>query len=542
MGDAEQGTTTGEQRLEQRLRRLIDAQFSFVGLLDPAGTILEANQTALAAVGLERSDVVGLPFWETHWWSTSAEVRDQLRDAIHRAADGETVRYDVEVALADGVMTTMDFQLVPLFEDGEVTALVPSAIDISDRRQQGDRLLALAEFAQSLAVASHTDDVADAVREQLARALGATFANLALVGEDGRTATLVHSPGLEPSIAVRYAELDLDADTPLTDAIRSGRTIVVADAAENASRYPHLVADSRGAGLVASVAVPLSVDGEVAGAIGVAWNRPLERDASFDARLHTIARLTADTLARTRTADAQAALISELQHILHPVVPDRSDLQVAVRYQAAGAALGFGGDWYDVIELDEATTAIVVGDVVGHGIEAAARMVVVRSAINVGIQLGAPLADLFTVTGPVVGEGRTSFVGTAVVLLVDTEAQEVRYAGAGHPPVVVRYPDGTTRLLDDANGLVLGLPDRSAVAGSAPFPPGSVAVAYTDGMVETRAEPIDVGIARLTAGLVESHDAGHDAEQTAEHLLARLGDAADLTDDIALVVLRHTAP
>ena len=288
-------------RAEQRLRRLLDGLFSFVGLLDPEGLILEANQTALDGVDLRREDVIGRPFWETPWWAASPEVRAQLRDAIVRARGGETVRYDVEVCLAGDVRVTMDFQLVPLIEDGEVTGLVPSGIDVTDRRNEGARLLASAEFARALAVAAHTTDVADAVRTHLAVSFGASFASLALLDPSSQMVHVLQPEDLDPEISSRYTDLPLDASTPLTDAIRSGETVVVDNPAVNVRRYPHLAADTVATGLAATASIPLRQDGEVQGAIGLGWSRPLAPDTAFWARLDAVADLTASTLARTRT-------------------------------------------------------------------------------------------------------------------------------------------------------------------------------------------------------------------------------------------------
>lgn len=129
-------TNDAIRRSEQQLRRVLDSLFSFVGVMTPGGIVVEANRTALDAADLRPADVLGKPFEETFWWSYDAEVQAQLRAAIAQAAIGKTVRYDAVVRVRDHQLITIDFTLVPLFDDrGQVEYLIPSGIDISDRKQ-----------------------------------------------------------------------------------------------------------------------------------------------------------------------------------------------------------------------------------------------------------------------------------------------------------------------------------------------------------------------------------------------------------------------
>ncbi|WP_341730922.1 PAS domain S-box protein [Microcoleus sp. EPA2] len=119
---------------ERLFRAIFDQSFQFVGLLDPDGTVLEANQTALAAGGFRLEDVVGTPFWENQWWQISPETKQQVREAIARAAAGELVRYEVDVLVAGGAVATIDFSIKPIADDtGKVVLLIPEGRDISDR-------------------------------------------------------------------------------------------------------------------------------------------------------------------------------------------------------------------------------------------------------------------------------------------------------------------------------------------------------------------------------------------------------------------------
>lgn len=138
-------------------RRLLDSLFAFVGLLELDGTLLEANRAPLEAAGIQLADVRGKKFWDCHWWSYSVEVQEELRQACARAARGEVVRYDVPVRMAGDARMTIAFQVAPLRdESGRVTHLVPSAVDITDRKRaemafrDGEQRLALALEAGQL--------------------------------------------------------------------------------------------------------------------------------------------------------------------------------------------------------------------------------------------------------------------------------------------------------------------------------------------------------------------------------------------------------
>jgi len=120
----------------QRLQQILDNLFAFVGLLSTKGVLLEANRASLEAAGLQREDVIGKPFAETYWWSFSPEAQQQLQAAVRRAAQGESVRFDTPVRIAEGQFISIDFSLRPLFDDGgRVTQLVASAVDITERKQ-----------------------------------------------------------------------------------------------------------------------------------------------------------------------------------------------------------------------------------------------------------------------------------------------------------------------------------------------------------------------------------------------------------------------
>lgn len=134
----------------KHLRRVLDTLPTLVGVLTPEGVMLEANRAALEIAALNPADVLGAPFTSAYWWSYSAEVQAQLRDAIAQAAQGHTTRRDMQIRIADDTLITIDFTLAPMFDDeGRVTHLVPSALDITDRRREAlERERLIAQIAQ----------------------------------------------------------------------------------------------------------------------------------------------------------------------------------------------------------------------------------------------------------------------------------------------------------------------------------------------------------------------------------------------------------
>ena len=126
---------------EDRLRRILDNLFSFVGVLAREGILIEANEAPLRAAGLSREDVIGKPFWDCYWWSFSEDSRERLKQSFEQALRGETVRYDVDIRVGERRFITIDFQLAPRRNAlGEIVEVIPSATDITDRRRAEVRL------------------------------------------------------------------------------------------------------------------------------------------------------------------------------------------------------------------------------------------------------------------------------------------------------------------------------------------------------------------------------------------------------------------
>ncbi|MDH6436894.1 serine phosphatase RsbU (regulator of sigma subunit) [Streptomyces sp. SAI-144] len=210
----------------------------------------------------------------------------------------------------------------------------------------------------------------------------------------------------------------------------------------------------------------------------------------------------------------------------------------AVRYLPAAGSLNVCGDWYEVVDLPENRFAVAVGDVVGHGLEAAAVMGMLRSALSAVVRAVDGPARALDVLGLYSRYVESALATTVVQAVVDTRARRILYSSAGHPPPILLHPDGTCDLLDQATDPPLGARPKPVprIQAGLPYTPGDTFVLYTDGLIERRGEDIDAGLQRLTDAL--ARHARHSPERLADALLAHLGVSSGARDDIALIVLR----
>ena len=168
-------------------------------------------------------------------------------------------------------------------------------------------------------------------------------------------------------------------------------------------------------------------------------------------------------------------------------------VETSARYLPASQTASVGGDWYEGILLGDQRLALVVGDIAGHGLAAAADMALLRGIITALLHTGVAVADVFGEVSEVLRQRVGLLLASAALIVVDIDAEKLTYATAGHPPPVVQLPSGAVRRLDDANAPMIGL-TSTRVARTMPFPVGSRLVMFTDGLVERHDRPFDNGI------------------------------------------------
>lgn len=212
------------------------------------------------------------------------------------------------------------------------------------------------------------------------------------------------------------------------------------------------------------------------------------------------------------------------------------DLRIAATYQPGGTDAAVGGDWYDVITLGAGRTALVIGDVMGRGVRAAAVMGQLRTAVRAYARLDLPPHEVLQLLDGLAAEIDASQIATCVYAVHDPNEGRLVYASAGHLPILVRDEDGTVRRAEDPTGPPLGTGGWLHTSGTIALPPGSSAVLYTDGLVERRGEDIDEGVAALERAL---SGATGTPQVVCDRLIRSLGVTADHDDDVAVLVVQH---
>ncbi|MEW2419200.1 SpoIIE family protein phosphatase [Streptomyces nigra] len=332
-------------------------------------------------------------------------------------------------------------------------------------------------------------------------------------------------------------------DRLVTECVRTGDPVLVARVGEEdlprIARSPEAARQLGRAGLHSYLAVPLIARGEVLGALDLKRiHNPLpfsEDDLLLARELAARAAIQIDNARWYQNARDTALTLQRSMLPSHP--PVTGGLEVASRYQPAGAAAEVGGDWFDVIPLEGAKTALVVGDVMGSGIEAAATMGRLRTATHTLASLDLEptrlLEHLDTIT-----QGLDHSIATCVYAVHDPELRQCRIANAGHlPPVRVR-PGRPPELLELPTGAPLGVGGVAFSTTTVDLEPGDQLVFYTDGLVETRRHPLDE---RLDALLALLDDPGRPLQECCDLLLRTLHQPEN-SDDVALLIARVLDP
>ena len=284
--------------------------------------------------------------------------------------------------------------------------------------------------------------------------------------------------------------------------------------------------------------VPLISAGEVMGLLLLG-----ARDEDhFDQRDLELLTLAAERMALAvdhaqRYADGRL-LVETLQRSLLPErLPLHPRMQLAARYLPAGLAPQVGGDWYDAVELDNNRTAVMIGDVVGHGIRAAITMSELRNALRAfAVEGHSPEEALRQLDRVVHATRGPGMVATLLFVVIDAGEGTVTLARAGHPPPALRAVDGGVCFLETRRTLPLGVdPDNVPSQEVYPMKPGETLLLFTDGLVERRGEPITDSFDRLLDALSE---APAEVDALCEHVLRRTATEQGRDDDVAVLAVQ----
>ena len=343
--------------------------------------------------------------------------------------------------------------------------------------------------------------------ERVEEAFGLTMAAVNIV-DDGRITVFAGRDARRDAVE-RYQGIAIDSDLPGPAAIAANEPLLLNSSADIERRFPHIVDMVADHGIDSLLALPIrSPRREALGALVVGRAVGNAFALSDLALLHDLADKTGSALDRARLYDRlvvahedQRAVAIRLQESLLPdTVVRHPSVEIQAQYRAADDVMQVGGDWYDTFCWESGHVAVMVGDVVGHDPEAAARMGRLRAATAALIPVGPaePVAILQSLDRCARGPDGVDFV-TAAVVVLDTATGELACATAGHPPPIVVRKDGAVQLLDCVrvpplgNSLVVEWPTGPSTHLSS----GDTVVVYSDGAVERRGSSITDGIATL---------------------------------------------
>jgi hypothetical protein len=325
-----------------------------------------------------------------------------------------------------------------------------------------------------------------------------------------------------------------DPEAPCARCVHSGAPVIFGRPDDQTLEQVRMGGRVVLAGYNSFLAVPMTADGEPVGFLVLARARGTRGFCDSDAEAAIRLAAQAGTgIANTLTLMRQRSMASALQRgplAAKPPVPSR--LEIAGRcVPASGHPIG--GDWYDVISLPGDRTGLVVGDVMGHGPEAAAVKAQLRTAAHTLADLDLAPADLLWRLNRWSGTLARITLATCAYAVIDPASQSCVMAGAGHLPPVLALPDGTTRVADLPAGQSLGLGPASYGEAHIKLPAGAILAVYTDGLVETRTRSFEDGILALRSLLAQEHGP---LESTCDALISSL--AGRYEDDVTVVLAR----
>jgi Stage II sporulation protein E (SpoIIE) len=241
-----------------------------------------------------------------------------------------------------------------------------------------------------------------------------------------------------------------------------------------------------------------------------------------------------DVSAERRLAIREHQTAIELQLAMLGHADEVPGLPVGVTYRAAAAELQVGGDWYDVVGLDDGRAVIVVGDAVGHNLSATTAMGQLRSAIRATAPYVPEPAALLGRADELAAQITGAEFATAACVLLNPATGELSYATAGHPPILIAHADGGTTYLTGGRGLPLGVSSASRPSATAQLTPGDLLILYTDGLYERRQESPDEGLARLAA--LAAKGPGLPPTELSQALADDMLGGTDPGDDVCVLV------
>lgn len=544
----------------------LGADAAAVGLLDPAEErVILADHAGHRPESLARFESfpldAGLPMCAAirerrPVWITSPEELTERFPALANESIRFTALAVLPLTVENEVLGAASFSFRESSQFGPeerafVTAIVQQAAYTLDRariyeaeRRAHQRLAFLGEASEALNEPLGVESTLQRLAELSVRSVS-DWCSVDLATEDGRIENVVieHVDRSGAEVAREFRRRyppDPRAETGTAHVIRSGEPELyeeisermLAEAADD-DRHLRMMHEL---GLVSAMVVPLIARGRTLGAITFASSSRErtydESDLDLALDLGRRAALAIDTSVLYQR-EHETALT--LQRALLPQLPQLEGVELAARYLPAEAQFEVGGDWYDVIQGESGRVNLVIGDIAGRGIGAAAVMGRLATALRAYLLDGQPPERAVSALNRLLEQFEPPTLATALVMCLEPASGRARYVRAGHPPALLRRPGGEIVVLGGKGSPPLApLREPRFVGNDIEVEPGSTLLLYTDGLIERRQVDLRAGIERLREALGTTPTAPEDLVETIPEALG----TESVHDDIALLAVR----
>src|SRR3954469_5856925 len=396
--------------------------------------------------------------------------------------------------------TAEDTELLRMAADRAALAIDHARLYLSERdaRERAERaarqLAALQQVSDTALAYLPLEELLDELLVRISRILSSDTAAILLLDEPSRTLVARAAKGIEEEVR-QGVRIPLGKGFPGRTAAER-RPIFLPDV-EHADVLNPILLEKR---IRSMLGVPLVVEGRVTGVLHVGALTPREFTAADTELLRMAADRAAMAIDRARLYEERRVVEALQRRLLPESLPQLPGLELAAPYQPARVGTGIGGDWYDVFPLAAGHVALVIGDVMGHGVAAAALMAQMRTALRAYALEGHEPAAVADLLNRLLVPLRPTSMTTLAYAVLDTERGTARMISAGHPPPLLMTPGEAPRYLDVEGDPPLGVsPSHRYTEPTFALPADSVLVMVTDGAIEVRGEPLDAGLERLRA-------------------------------------------
>ncbi|MFF9038116.1 SpoIIE family protein phosphatase [Streptomyces sp. NPDC014892] len=505
--------------------------------LDLHGRITFANAATAELLGIPVSGLLGTQLWVSVPWLNDPAYEDRYRAALMS-------QHVTSFVALRPPSDWLSFRLYPGSNGLSVRISRARAVAEAEHaaREEHDgpgRLVTIHHvlaLASALTEAVGVQDVVDLVADEIAPAIGSQ-ALVMLGSRGGRLHVLGHRGYTDPHLVERFDGMPLTAAMPGAHALTTGVPAFFESRQQLEHLYP--LRQDTPDGLGAWAYIPLIASGRPVGTWVLGYAEPHPFPADERAVLTSLSGLIAQALERALLYDAKHQVAHGLQKALLPhSLPSIPGIESASRYLPATRGMDIGGDFFDLV-LSHGRASAVIGDVQGHNVTAAGLMGQIRTAVRAYTTVGQTPEEVMSSTNRLLIDLGSELFASCLYLRLDPEHGTAVMARAGHPPPLLRRPDGKVRVLDLAGGPLLGI-DAAATypTTEVALTEGSVLALYTDGLIESPGVDIEDALADLGERLSTTGERPLDA--LADGLVRETEAAEERADDVALLLLRAT--